>query len=122
MKEVIEKLLELQELHLNVEPLSLEAESRVNGLRAQVPATVLERFDRLIAHGKTGVAAVQHGVCYGCHLRICSGTFAILTHRNVICICDTCGRYLYLPPSGAVTAEKNPQRKQKRARTALVTK
>jgi len=117
MKENIEALLELQKLHLNLDPLSLAAESRVNGLRAQVPKPILDHFDRLIAQGKTGVALVRNGVCCGCHLRLCSGTFAILTHRTDICICDNCGRYLYLPPPGSEeAAEKAPAEKPARKR------
>ena len=85
MKDNIETLLELQKLHLNLKPLSLNAESRVNELRAQVPKPILDYFDRLIAQGKTGVALVRNGVCCGCHLRICSGSFGILTHRTDIC-------------------------------------
>jgi predicted small lipoprotein YifL len=121
MKDIIKTLLELQALPLSVEPLSMAEKSRVNGLRAQVPKPILDHFDRLIAHGKTGVAVVQNGVCCGCHLRICSGTFAILTHRTDLCICDNCGRYLYLPPSGSEAAAEKPPKKRKPAQKKPVT-
>jgi predicted nucleic acid-binding Zn-ribbon protein len=107
MKEIIETLLELQKLQLSIEPLSLAAEAQTNELRLQVPKPILDHFDRLIAHGKAGVAVARNGVCCGCQLRICSGTFAILTHQTDICICNHCGRYLYLPRSGVeIVAEK----------------
>jgi hypothetical protein len=120
MNEFIKTLLELQKLQLNLKPLSLAAESQVNQLRAQVPKPILDHFDRLIAQGKTGVAIVRNGVCCGCHLRICSGTSAGLARRTDIHICDNCGRYLYLPPSGSEVAAEESPRKRRPARRTLV--
>ena len=128
MKDMIAKLLELQELQLSIEPLSLAAEAKLNDLRAQVPKPIMDHFDRLIAQGKTGVAAAKNGVCCGCHLQLCSGTAAGLAHLTDIHICDNCGRYLYLAPAESeVTAKveekpaaKKPPQKRKPARHALV--
>jgi hypothetical protein len=118
--EIIKKLLELQKLQLSLEPLSLVAESQVNGLRAKVPKPILDHFDRLIAQGKTGVAVARNGVCCACHLRLCSGTAAGMAHQTDIHICDNCGRYLYLAPvESELTAEK-PPKKRKPARRMLV--
>ncbi len=128
MKEIIEKLLELQKLQLSVKPLSLAAESQMNELRAKAPKPILDHFDRLIAQGKTGVAISRHGVCCGCHLRLSSGTAARLGDEADIHVCDNCGRYLYLAPesevapviAAAAPVEKTPK-KRKPARRALVT-
>jgi hypothetical protein len=112
MKPIMELLLELQDLQLSAEPLSLEVESKMNALRPLVAKPILDHFDRLIVQGKTGVAKARDGVCGECHLRICSGTFAILTHRTDLCLCDNCGRYLYLPPSGSEGATEKSAKKR----------
>jgi predicted nucleic acid-binding Zn-ribbon protein len=113
-------LLELQELQLSLEPLSLAAESQVNELRAQVPKPILDHFDRLIAQGKTGVAVVRNGVCCACHLRLCSGIAAGLAHQTDIHICDNCGRYLHLAPVGSELPAQKPPKKRKPAQRTLV--
>jgi hypothetical protein len=119
MMEIIETMLALQKLQLNLVPLSLAAESQVNGLRSRVPKPVLDHFDRLIAQGKTGVAVARNGVCCGCHLRLSSGTSASLAHRADIHICDNCGRYLYLaPPESEVVVEKPPKAAAKKSAPA----
>jgi predicted nucleic acid-binding Zn-ribbon protein len=69
-------------MQLSIEPLSLGVETKVNELRTLVPKPILDHFDRLIAHGKTGLSVARDGVCCECHLKICSGTFAILTRRT----------------------------------------
>jgi hypothetical protein len=115
MKQIMETLLELQKLQLSIEPFALAAETKVNELRTLVPKPILDHFDRLIAHGKAGVAVARDGVCCACHLRICSGTFAILTRRTDICICDNCGRYLYLAPSGGGVATLKPPKRRSNA-------
>jgi hypothetical protein len=37
-------------------------------------------------------------VCTGCHMRLPIGVVTTLMHGLDIQLCDTCGRYLYLPP------------------------
>jgi hypothetical protein len=51
----------------------------------------------LTARGKTGLAAVRHQVCMGCHMRIPIGAIIRLMHAEDVQLCDNCGRYLYLP-------------------------
>jgi hypothetical protein len=123
MNKLFDKLLELQKLQLSVEPLSLDAESQVNELRAKVPKPILNHFDRLIAQGKTGVAYSRNGVCSECNLRICSGTAAGLAHQDDIHIYDNCGRYLYLAPEGSQEEAEppaKPLKKRKAPRRTLV--
>ncbi len=62
-----------------------------------MPAQILGHYDRLVARGKKGVAVVRNQVCTGCHMRLPIGTINTLMQGNDIQLCDTCGRYLYLP-------------------------
>jgi hypothetical protein len=105
---IIDKLVELQTLLSTPGPRSAVAQTLEQSLRAQVPKPILDHFDRLLAQGKTGVAIVRHGVCGGCHLRICSGTAAGLARHDDLYICDNCGRYLYLAPESEAVETTEP--------------
>ncbi len=96
MNALLTTLLKLQALDFdaagqdNVEPRKVE-------LRAQVPPQILGHYDRLVARGKKGVAVIRNQVCTGCHMRLPIGTINTLMQGTDIRLCDTCGRYLYLP-------------------------
>ena len=97
MKKVMESLIALQELQLKARKSAVSKEEIIN-LRSTVPDPILAHFDRLISRGKKGVALVRNGVCSACHLKISSGTLGQLPYSTDIHLCDSCGRYLYLPP------------------------
>jgi predicted nucleic acid-binding Zn-ribbon protein len=69
----------------------------MEAIRKTIPGVVLTHYDRLLAHGKKGVAIVRNGVCTECHLRVATGALAALAHENDIQVCGNCGRYLFLP-------------------------
>lgn len=97
MRKIMEHLLALQNLHFNAPKLSPTVLAKVRQRRAEVPSPVLAHFERLTARGKRGVAIVRDGICTECHLRITTGKLASLSTNKDICLCDNCGRYLYLP-------------------------
>ena len=97
MVKILGELLAVQKLQLETKPLSLETERQILAAREKVPKPMLDRFDRFIARGKSGVAVVRQGVCSECHLRITPGTLASLAYTSEIHVCDHCGRYLFLP-------------------------
>jgi hypothetical protein len=100
---IMESLLALQRIKLQNRRLLPEQESECERLRANVPAAVLEKFDRLVSRGRKAVAIVRNGVCSECHLLLPLGSRAGLACMNEIHVCDNCGRYLSLPeerPSG----------------------
>lgn len=103
MIEMMESLLTLQQIELKRARPTSAVKEEITRLRSGIPEGVLGHFDRLLARGKKGVAVARNGVCSECHLKISSGTLASLPHRNDIHLCDSCGRYLYLPPE-TVTA------------------
>jgi hypothetical protein len=94
---IVESLLAVQNIKVQkqVPTPAQQAESQV--LCANVPAGVLEKFERLLGRGKKAVAIVRSGVCSECHLRLSSGTLASLAYTTEIHYCDNCGRFLYLP-------------------------
>jgi hypothetical protein len=97
MKELFRNLLKLQELQFDG-PGDATAEAAVSQLRRKIPLPILEHYDRLVVRGKKGVAIVRNQVCTGCHMRIPIGAINTLMHGEDIQMCETCGRYLYLPP------------------------
>ena len=96
MNELLQNLLKLQTLEFDVvvEP---EMEKQVEELRAKVSTPILAHYDRLLAQGKKGLAAVRNQVCTGCHIHVPRACVLALMHGNDIQICENCGRYLYLP-------------------------
>ncbi len=96
MNEVLTNLLKLQALEFN-ETEDQNAEAQIAELRGRVPPPILGHYDRLVARRKKGVAVVRNQVCTGCHMRLPIGTINTLMQGSDIQLCDTCGRYLYLP-------------------------
>ncbi len=96
MNDLLQNLLKLQALEFN-ETTEKNPTARIQELRALIPVPILGHFDRLVARGKKGVAIVRNQVCTGCHMRLPIGTINTLMQGGDIQLCDTCGRYLYLP-------------------------
>jgi predicted nucleic acid-binding Zn-ribbon protein len=108
MKELIDNLLKLQQLDFN-ESAEARSEDRTAKLRAKIPAPILAHYDRLVARGKKGVAAVRNQVCTGCHMQVPLAVTMTLMHGDDIQICESCGRYLYLAEP-VVAAPEPPKR------------
>jgi predicted nucleic acid-binding Zn-ribbon protein len=94
MNELMTNLLKLQTI--DFEEIKTD-ETEKGRLRGLVPPQILGHYDRLVARGKKGVAVVRNQVCTGCHMRLPIGTINTLMQGTDIRLCDTCGRYLYLP-------------------------
>ncbi len=106
MNDLLQNLLKLQALEFN-ETTEKDAPARIEELRKTIPQPILGHFDRLVARGQKGVAVVRNQVCTGCHMRLPIGTINTLMQGQDIQLCDTCGRYLYLPdPAEAQFVEK----------------
>ena len=115
MKELLQNLVRLQTIELDG---VRETEANIAELRAKIPAPILGHYDRLIARGKKGIVAVQNQVCRGCNMRLPIGVIMTLMSSNDIQLCDSCGRYLYLPEPVAEAAapDAEPKKKVKRTR------
>jgi hypothetical protein len=110
MKEIIDNLLKLQTLALTK---PADAQPGAEKLRAQIPAPVLAHYDRLVARGKKGVAAVRNQICTGCHMQVPLGVTITLMHGDDLQICESCGRYLYLAVLAPADAPKPAKRVKK---------
>ncbi len=96
MNDVLQNLLKLQALEFSpTTKAGMEAE--MAELRSHVPQPILGHYNRLVERGKKGVAVVRNQVCTGCHMKLPIGTINTLMQNTDIQLCDTCGRYLYLP-------------------------
>ncbi len=106
MNDLLQNLLKLQALEFD-ETTEKDPAAKIEELRKTIPQPILGHFDRLVTRGKKGVAVVRNQVCTGCHMRLPIGTINILMQGTDIQLCDTCGRYLYLPaPAEAQFVEK----------------
>jgi hypothetical protein len=96
MNAVLQNLLKLQALEFG-EITGKGVETQIAELRGQVPQPFLGHYDRLRVRGKKGVAVVRNQVCTGCHMHVPIGTITVIMRDEDVQLCESCGRYLYLP-------------------------
>jgi predicted nucleic acid-binding Zn-ribbon protein len=97
MKNLTDNLMALQELQGKSSRAVPNRAGTIEALRAQIPESFLNTFDRLITRNKKAVSIVHHGVCSECHLQIAVGTLGSLAFGQEVQQCGNCGRFLYLP-------------------------
>jgi len=125
MKKIMDNLLALQNLEFGTASKK-ENETAIAGLRGKIPAQILAHYDRLMVRGKKGIVAVQRQVCTGCHMNLPIGVIMTLKHGTDIQLCESCGRYLYLPEGYDLTMlppvpEVKPKKATRRRATATPT-
>jgi hypothetical protein len=109
MKTAIEFLFSLQCIEMGPDSGAPQNVAEILRLRQKIPAPVLAHYDRLRARDKKGVSVVRNSVCSECHMRLASGIYASLLRAEDILICDTCGRYLHIPPGTEVAPTVEPE-------------
>lgn len=121
----VRSLLELAELEEQLAALGrkpgerADVASRIELLRARLPAGVLGVHDQMRAKGRRSVAEVRHGVCSGCHLALGLGNVAA-ARGGELRRCGNCGRYVFL--AGEETAHPAvPAPPGREPRTSLIT-
>ena len=117
MKDLMKNLLELQILEFGAAP-DKKAGSAVAGLRGKIPAQILAHYDRLMARGKKGIAVARNQVCTACHMQLTLGVVMILKRGDDVQLCESCGRYLYLPEetASAPVVPEPPVKPKKKSR------
>ena len=96
MNPVLQNLARLQALEFG-EVTGKNVAAQIAELRALIPLPILGHYDRLRARDKKGLALVRNQVCTGCHMTQPIGKITIVMRGEDVQLCDTCGRYLYLP-------------------------
>ncbi len=96
MNAVLQNLLKLQALEFG-DVTGKSVQSQITELRGVIPQPILGHYDRLRVRGKKGVAVIRNQACTGCHMRQPIGKITVLMRGEDIQLCDTCGRYLYMP-------------------------
>ena len=124
MNELLQNLVKLQSLEF-AGGKDKNVEASLAELRAKIPAQIIGHYDRLVAHGKKGLAAVRDQVCTGCHMQVPLGVVMTLKRGQDIQLCESCGRYLYLaePTKAEVpkpTAKPGPARKPRKSKGPLL--
>lgn len=97
MKAIVEHMFRVQKLLQPGNNPIEEQQAVLRKLRETVPPPILAHYLRLVQNGRNGVAAVRHGVCGECHIRVPSGTLAALARPSDLHLCESCGCYLVLP-------------------------
>jgi predicted nucleic acid-binding Zn-ribbon protein len=126
MNNTIPNLLKLQALEFG-EVADKNVETQTAELRRKLPQPILDHYDRLRIRGKKGVSVVRNQVCTGCHMRVPIGQITVLMRAEDIQLCESCGRYLYLPDpaeteflSHVVAAKPAPKPRKRRALAPVV--
>jgi predicted nucleic acid-binding Zn-ribbon protein len=129
MNNILQNLLKLQALEFD-ETAGKKAEAQAAELRSNIPQPIMGHYDRLRVRGKKGVAVVRNQVCTGCHMHVPIGQINVLMRGEDIQLCESCGRYLYLPDAAeteflarieaAKPAAKAPAKPRKRRAVAAV--
>jgi len=123
MNIVLQNLLKLQALEFG-EPGGKQVAAQIAALRGRIPLPILGHYDRLRAREKKGVAVVRNQSCTGCHMHVPIGQITVLMRAEDIQLCESCGRYLYLPDPAEtefiqhVEAAKPPAKPRKRRAVA----
>src|SRR3989442_6039802 len=94
MNGILQNLLRLQGVDLGEQRQSA---SQAAALRAAIPPTMLQHYERLRARGKKGIAIVRNRVCTGCRMQVPIAVVVTLMRGTVAQVCGNCGRYLCLP-------------------------
>ena len=121
MNTVLQNLLRLQAIEFG-EVSVKKADAEVAELRGKIPQPILGHYDRLRVRDKKGVAVVRNQSCTGCHMRVPIGQITVLMRAEDIQLCESCGRYLYLPapaeaeaPEPVKAAKPAPKTRKRRA-------
>ena len=70
-------------------------DERIAGLRAALPATLLEPYDETCRKkGGRGIAAIRGGLCEGCQVAVPTRLIQQVRSSNEITRCGSCGRIL----------------------------
>src|SRR5664279_2941797 len=96
MNNILQNLLKLQALDFG-EAKPKSAEAQAAELRGNIPQPIIGHYERLRVRGKKGVAVVRNQVCTGCHMHVPIGQINMLMRGEDVQLCESCGRYLYLP-------------------------
>lgn len=110
MNDLLKDLVRLQAIELK-EIKEKNRDSIIQELRSRIPPPILGHYDRLMVRGKKGIIAVRNQVCTGCHMKLPLAVVMTLRKQEDIQLCDTCGRYLYLPEEPAAPPAEPPPAK-----------
>jgi hypothetical protein len=103
MNTILQNLLKLQALDFG-EVTAKNVEAQAAELRGNIPPAIIGHYERLRVRGKKGIALVRNQVCTGCHMHVPIGQITVLMRGEDVQLCETCGRYLYLPTATEVEA------------------
>jgi hypothetical protein len=117
MNGILQNLLKLQTLEFG-EVTTKSVDSQVAELRGLIPQPILGHYDRLRVRGKKGLTAVRNQVCTGCHMHIPIGQITILMRDEDVQLCESCGRYLYLPAPEEPQPAEQPEAAKPAAKPA----
>src|ERR1035441_6125870 len=120
MNSILQNLLKLQALDFG-ETTAKNVEAQTAELRGNIPQPIIGHYERLRVRGKKGIAVVRNQVCTGCHMHVPIGQINMLMRDQDVQLCESCGRYLYLPDPAETVALAIVETATPAAKTATQT-
>ena len=65
-------------------------------LAEKIPASLLNRYDKLAAHYTVAILPVTSNKCLGCFVKLPTSFFSS-AYSHELLTCESCGRLLYIP-------------------------
>lgn len=88
-------LVALQILEAKKKSGAKDLEKKIELARAELPGSMLSRFDRLLNHFGEALVEGQGGVCGGCKMQLSTRLAQeILRNPDSVYVCERCGRFL----------------------------
>ena len=88
-------LIALQLLETKRRAKAVGLERQIELARAELPGSMLSRFDRLLDYYGEALVEARNGVCGGCNMQLSSSFAAeVLSNPETVYICEKCGRFL----------------------------
>ena len=97
--EQIRALLHFAELNEDADGVGPQGRDRGHDSKPRgLPRNLVERYHSLFDAGRRpAIAAIEHGICSGCHIRLPTAVESQTRRVPAVHICPSCRRMLYAP-------------------------
>lgn len=85
----------LKEMGFQIDGLE-ELQKARDKLAGEIPAALLNRYERLAGHYRLAILPVTGDMCLGCFVKLPTSFFSS-AYASELLTCENCGRLLYIP-------------------------
>ncbi len=93
-----------------------EAEVEANKILETLPRFIRSHHERIRKLGRSSVAQVKNWICQSCFISVPVGTRSALARGTDLCVCESCGAYLYMPEGELASSIETQNSKGRKAK------